>query len=110
MDVELLLRYVISPGLFTSALLGILVGALYGFQTIGEAKLSFPIALWTVGLAFVVSLGILAATEETPITLEASVARGLLWTILCLAIPVGRGIRIRFERWRIRRATKKLEE
>lgn len=112
MNVELLVEYVLSPAIVTSATLGFMVGALYGFPIVGESRLVFPYTLWTVGLAFIVSLGILAAggNGQAPVSLESSAARGILWTVLCAAIPIGRGARIRVERWRIRRRTRKLEE
>lgn len=112
MNVALILEGVLSAGLFTSATLGLLVGAFYGFEVVSEhERPSFPIALWTVGLAFVISLGILAASDRgEPLTVEANVVRGILWTVLCACIPLGRRIRLQYERWRIRRRTKKLQE
>ena len=110
MDWQLLLEAIFGPGLFTSATLGFMVGAFYGFPVIGDQRLAFPAMLWSVGLAFVVSLGLLAASGETPFSFETNLARGILWTVLCLCIPAGRWIRLQLEGWRIRRRTKKLEE
>lgn len=111
MNFSLILEIVFSAGLYTSVALGLLVGAFYGYSMITDPRPQFPSALWSIGLAFVVSLGILAALdEETSFSLERNIARGILWTILCFAIPSGRRLRIYFERWRIRRRTKKLQE
>lgn len=111
MNVELFLESLISPAIFTSLTLGLLIGAFYGFHVIeGAVRSVYPTQLWIVGIAWLATLAILAAFEEGPFLVEPQFARGILWTLLCAAIPWGRRARIHFETWRIERRRHALEE
>lgn len=110
LDWNLVAATIFGPGFFTSSMLGFIIGAFYGYDLARDLRITFPIPFWSAGLAFVVSLGILGATNEAPITPEQSIGRAVLWTILCLWIPFGRWVRVTIHLWRLRRRTKKLEE
>lgn len=113
MNFPLFIDLLVSPALFTTASLGLMVGAFYGFPAVGDRRRpEFPAQLWTVGLAFVVALAILGLFREAdaPFSLEGSLARAALWTLLCVCIPIGRGARIYLRAWTIRRRTKTLQK
>lgn len=106
------LQYVTVPSVLGSLLLGFLVGAFYGFQMIGPRPPAYPFSLWLVGIAFVVFLGVLTGLDSD---LEAgglgfAIGRGVLWTVTCLAIPVGRWSRLHLEAWRVERKTRRIRE
>ena len=110
-DLRLFIETVLSPSIATSIILGLLVGAFYGYSIAGSAlRPHFPMALWTVGLAWLVSTAILGAFGEAPFRFEVAIGRMILWTILCLAIPAGRWMRTSIDLRALRRRREKLEE
>lgn len=111
MNVQEITEIVLGPALFTSAILGLIIGAFYGYEISGaERRASFPTMLWTIGQAWLVSTAILGALREAPFDLEPAIGRGILWTFLCLAIPSGLQARASLARWRIRRRRRAIEE
>ena len=77
---------------FTSALLGVLIGAFYGYYLDPDRIPRFPFPLLFVGWAFVVAFAVfgLLNQEKAPFQPAYQVARAVLWTITCSAIPIGR--------------------
>lgn len=111
MNVDLFLETLWTPALLTSPIFGALIGAFYGYPLARESvRTVYPTQLWIVGIGWLVSIAILAAFGETPFLVEPQFARAILWTMLCIAIPIGRAARIYFAVWRFSRRTKKLEE
>lgn len=96
---------VVSVGpIIGSSILGLFVGAFYGYELNSEAPTRFPLQLFTVGLASIVFVAVWAALDQSdPFTPEFQYARATLWAITCLTIPLGRWARIRFDLWRVRR-------
>lgn len=94
----------------SSVLLGLLIGAFYGWYALGpEHPPVWPFALWTVGIAFVVVLGVLATMERTTGSPGASFGRAVLWTFTCGAIPLGRLLRGLTEAHVLKRKRNKLK-
>lgn len=95
-----------NPAAFlSSALLGLMLGAFYGYYVIPEhVPQRYPVALWVVGVLFVFVLAIVSAMGTDPFVfpLEFGAARALLWTVCCASIPIGRAGRHQFELRRIR--------
>jgi len=79
--------------LLGTAVFGLILGSLYGWRT-GEGIA----ALWVVGLGFsLISTG--AAEGDW----ERATSRAILWSWLCLVLPVGRRLRLRLELFRLGR-------
>lgn len=95
----------------TSVLLGLLIGAFYGYELVHtDVPPRYPFHLWAVGIAFVAVLAIVSVLSGKPPTLGASIGRGLLWTFTCGSIPVGRLSRGLAElRW-LRHKTRRLSQ
>lgn len=102
------LTYVTIPALLGSILLGFMVGAFYGFQMLGPRPPAYPFSLWLVGIAFVVFLGVYNTLEQQA-GLGFALGRGFLWTVTCLAIPIGRWSRLHLEAWRVERKTRRIK-
>lgn len=96
------LEQIITPvSVATSALLGLMIGALYGYDIAPMAPLRFPWTLWSIGIAFIVMIAIftqLSVPDTGTRLLAFAVGRGVLWTVTCLSIPLGRFIRGKFTR------------
>lgn len=103
------LTYFTFPAVLGSALLGFLVGAFYGFQMIGPRPPTYPYSLWLVGIAFVVFIGIYNLLEQQA-GVGFALGRGILWTVTCICIPVGRWGRLHLEAWRVERRTRRIRE
>lgn len=96
MNVEAFLAAASPTAFFTSALLGLLIGAFYGYQLVHyDVPLKYPVALWAVGVMFVGVMAVLAVLgpEPPPHPVEFGMARSLLWTVTCGSIPIGRFLR-----------------
>lgn len=91
-------------GVAASVLLGAMIGALYGYALDPHHRPIYPVQLWIVGIAFIVTIALVTGLSDDPIAPVAfSIGRGILWTVTCLAIPAGRWGRMSFEEWRLRR-------
>lgn len=94
-------------GLFMSALdpgsvlgtiiFGVLIGGLFEWR-LGNGEAS--VSLLIVGIGFTIVIGV--AAELSGGNVERLAARALLWTLLCVTMPLARRGRQRFELWRLR--------
>jgi hypothetical protein len=80
-----------------AALLGMMIGAFYGYTLAPDAPPRYPFALWVVGLAFIAAFGVWAVLSAAPFQPPYQVGRGILWTVTCAAIPIGRFTRHRLQ-------------
>lgn len=103
------LYYFTWAAVLGSMLLGLLIGAFYGFQMIGPRPPAYPFSLWLVGIAFVIFLGIFNTLQDQA-GVGFALGRGLLWTVTCLSIPVGRWARIKVETWRTEQKIRKIRK
>lgn len=73
------------------ALLGLLIGAFYGFELNRDLPPIFPRTLLIVGWLFIGTF-IVWSLFGTDVAFQVvyQVGRGILWTITCAAIPIGR--------------------
>ena len=109
---------VATPAAFGgSALLGLLIGAFYGWYALGpQHPPVYPWALWAVGIAFIVMMVALGAGGETEpgtrvrYALEFGLARGVLWTTTCACLPIGRYVRYLVQLKLLQRKRTKLEK
>lgn len=104
MTLTIFWEFVTPAAVLASILFGYSVGAFYGFKLSHDKPIVYPYALWIVGLGFVTLLGFVAYSDRGlrgEMWIEFTLARGVLWTILCLFIPIGRMSRVRYETWRI---------
>jgi len=98
-----------TPAVFSVSLLGLMVGAFYGYPLDPLRRPRFPWTLYVIGMASVVAIAI-AALFDTTWRIEAQYVRAILWTLLCVCIPVGRFLRQRVEMWRMDRRIRKHHE
>jgi hypothetical protein len=108
-DVRLFLDLLLTPAIFSVSILGFMVGAFYGYPLDPLRRPQFPWTLFVIGMASIVAIGI-AALFDTTWRIEAQWVRAILWTLLCVMIPVGRWTRQHIERWRIGRTIRKQKE
>jgi hypothetical protein len=94
----------------SSALLGLLVGAFYGWELSNVAPPVFPRQLFVVGLLSVAVLAVLSYFEATELALDHSVGRALLWAFTCGSIPIGRYARLRWEVWWLRHRRRRIDQ
>lgn len=99
-----MLEFVNPSAVLGSMWLGWMIGAFYGFSLARDKPTVYPYSLWLVGLGFVVLLGVNVYLNGQG-TWEFAVARAILWTIVCIFIPLGRWSRVR---WEARRLTRKI--
>ena len=92
------LELVTPVSVASSVLLGAMIGALYGYEIAPTIRPRFPVSLWTVGLAFVVMLAVVAALSSVPGTPAFAIGRAILWTVVCGSIPGGRWLRGAWQR------------
>lgn len=86
----------------SSILLGLLIGAFYGYMLSPGGPIHYPMALWAVGFMFIVMLALVGWLGDGIPPFDFSVGRGLLWTFTCGSIPLGRGARMWWDLRRIR--------
>ena len=113
MNVETFLSAASPAAFLSSTLLGLLIGAFYGWYVIGpDHPPVYPVALWLIGVAFIALLVVLALFDrsEPRYPIEFGSARAVLWTATCGAIPMGRLGRHLIEVRILRRKRKALEE
>lgn len=82
--------------LLGSAVFGFMVGAFYGYDLEPNHPVFFPLELWSVGAGFIVFFTLNGMLDGT-LRLEPQVARLVLWSVLCLAMPFGRRLRRRLQ-------------
>lgn len=74
----------------SSALLGILIGAFYGYYLAPERPPMFPVALLLVGVAFIAVFQLWSSLANAPFQPPFSLGRAILWVVTVSAIPIGR--------------------
>ena len=83
----------VHPGsIISSVLLGLMIGAAYGYELAPTLRPRYPVTLWSIGLAFIVLITMFTAFDvgAGQMAIAFGIARGLLWTLLCACIPLGR--------------------
>lgn len=94
-----ILELVTPASILSSILFGSMIGALYGYSLAPHEPTRFPWSLYTIGVAFVVLITIITlwggdvVTQRPDRIVAFAVARIVLWSITCLSIPFGRGLR-----------------
>ena len=88
----------------TSTLVGVLFGAFYGYLLRREGPALFPWGLLFIGWGFVLGFGAWAFVTGAAFQPAYQVARGFLWTITVVALPIGRLGRQRLDNRRHRSA------
>lgn len=92
-----ILELVTPVSVASSALLGAMIGALYGYEIAPTVRPRYPVTLWTIGLAFIALITIVTLmtvdVTDPNRSLAFAVGRSILWTITCAAIPGGRWLR-----------------
>lgn len=85
-----LAELVTISSLFGSFLLGVVIGAFYGYELEPFRPPHYPIRMWAVGVAFIVFFTVWSVASQAPFQPIYQVGRGILWTVVCAAIPIGR--------------------
>lgn len=100
-------RLLTPYSIFFSVLLGFMIGCFYGYPLNRSAAPVFPWSLWVVGIAFVIGLGVWAVLSGVG-QAEPQISRMVLWTAVCVGIPTGRFLRLRWEVFRVKRRREEL--
>jgi hypothetical protein len=74
----------------TSALLGILMGAFYGYYLSPNGPPLYPWPLLFIGISFVLAFGAWAYFSGAPFQPAYQLGRAILWTVTVSALPIGR--------------------
>lgn len=88
---------------------GLAIGATYGYQLSPSGPNRWPASLWLLGIAFTLILVMLGAFTSSPVAWPRSLARGILWTFFCGALPIGRYARYWATLWLLRRRRRTLD-
>jgi hypothetical protein len=85
------LAEIVTPtSILASALLGLLIGAFYGFILAPEKPPLYPWGLLIVGWAFISTFAVWALLFETEFQPVYHFGRAILWTVTVSCIPIGR--------------------
>lgn len=95
----------------SSILLGLLIGAFYGYMLSHDSPPQWPSALWLVGIAFITVLASVSAFQRAfPFPVELGVGRAILWTVTCASVPTGRYGRHLWDVFWMRRKRQKIND
>jgi hypothetical protein len=96
------------PGAVLSAIvLGLIIGGAYGYTLSAAEPPHLPTQLWLTGITFIITFAALAyltGEHRETFSFPGQAARMILWTFVCISIPIGRvGRYIWTARWMHRR-------
>ena len=81
----------VTPGsIAASALLGILIGAFYGYYLSPNGPPLYPWPLLLIGISFVFVFGLWSYLSGAPFQAPYQLGRAVLWTVTVSALPIGR--------------------
>lgn len=93
------LSEIVTPtSLMANVLLGLIIGAFYGYTLKPEGPPMYPVALVLVGWAFLATFTAWAYFTGADFQPIYQFGRGILWTVTCSCIPIGRYARHRIGR------------
>lgn len=88
--VSQVLEAVTLGSVFASALLGVLIGAFYGYYLSPSGPPLYPWPLLVIGCSFVLVFGLWSYFSGAPFQPAYQLGRAILWTVTVSALPIGR--------------------
>jgi hypothetical protein len=95
-----LAEVVVPSSIAASALLGLLIGAFYGYYLRPSGPPIYPFALLFIGWAFIATFTAWSVATGAVFEPVYQLGRAILWAVTCSSIPIGRYGRHLIDVWR----------